>query len=62
MKPVRFFFHGQHCQRYSSRASPTTTTAAAAAAVEVSHQYGDLSYASLMTLDIGYWIFDKWNS
>ena len=34
---------GQHSQRYSSRASPTT-------AVKVSHQYGDLRHASLMTL------------
>ena len=32
MKPLCFFFHGQHGQRYSSRAVPTT----AAVAVEVS--------------------------
>ena len=44
MKPMCFFFHGQHGQRNSSRASPTTTAV-------VSHQYGDLSYPSLN------WIF-----
>ena len=59
MKPMCFFFHGQHGQRYSSRVSPTTTTTTtvAAAAAAVSHQYGDLSHSKPCKLnDIGYLI------
>ena len=52
MKPLCFFFHGQHGQRYSSRASPTTRTTTTVAVGAVSHQYGNLSHTSLMTLDI----------